>query len=242
MEFGRIVAPTTDALESAERLVRIRLAKGYPMRCTMSKTVNLLAALTLVCPFWLGKSSSGPADKVEEDWQLVISSPNPDEVGPQITTCMSPVADGSTPFVAFDLNYRDSPTFQSGGLQVKVCSDGDVMSSSSQGTALCQTANETITWTQRMTISNDGTVAYTVANGKSTTWGAFGDTQGLDPVSFTAEVTSLESYSPDTSVAKSGAGWQSNRVAKMSLVCVRYYSGNQLISTDTNSRTVELAT
>jgi hypothetical protein len=210
------------------------------MQPTMINIVTLLAALALACPSVRGQTGSGPPDRVEEDWQLVISSPNPTEVGPQITTCMSPVTDGSTPFVAFDLNYIDYPNFQAGGLQVKVYSGGNVQSSSTQGNALCQTTNETITWTQRMRVSSSSSVSYSIINGQSTTWGAFGRNQGLSRVSFTAPITSMAAYSADTSVANSGAGWQSNRVASMTLLCVRYYSGTQLIATDNKNRSVQL--
>jgi hypothetical protein len=93
-----------------------------------------------------------------------------------------------------------------------------------------------------MSISSAGQVTYTIVNGQSTTWGQFGSGQGLNPVSFATSITSLSAYSPDTSVAKSGAGWQSNRVSKMTLVCVRYYCAGQLISTDNTSRSVTLST
>src|SRR5262245_4868156 len=122
------------------------------MRGKTMRSVALLATFALACSIGLGQTPSDPPDRVEEDWQVVIDDPNPDEVGPQITTCMSPVSDDSTPFVAFDLNYRDHPSFQTGGLQVKVYSNGDVLGSSSQGTQLLSTSNETITWTQRMRI------------------------------------------------------------------------------------------
>jgi hypothetical protein len=212
------------------------------MRCTHLKSITFLTTLTLACSISLGQTSSGPADQVEEDWQVVIASADPVEVGPQITTCMSPVADGSTPWVALDMNYRDVQTFQPGGLQLNVYSSGNVLDSSTQGSQLCQTANETIAWTQRMSISG-GNVTYTVVNGQSTTWGQFGNGQGLNPVSFPASsATSMASYSPDVSVAKSGAGWQSNRVATMTLLRVRYYRSGQLISTDNNSRSVTLST
>jgi hypothetical protein len=92
-----------------------------------------------------------------------------------------------------------------------------------------------------MSISDGSTVTYTVVNGQSTTWGQFGGDQGLDPVSFNSSLTSLRSYSPDTSVAKSGTGWESNRVSQMTLVRVRYYRGGQLISTDNSPRSVTLA-
>jgi hypothetical protein len=205
----------------------------------MLKSAASLTAFVLTCSIGLGQTSSGPIDQVEEDWQVVIGSASPAEVGPQITTCMSPVTDSSTPWVALDMNYRDVQTFHPGGLQVNVYSNGTALSSSTQGDELCETANETITWTQRMSVSG-GQVTYTIVNGQSTTWGDFGEGNGLDPVSFSASVTSLSAYSPDSSVAKSGVGWESNRVSKMTLVQVRYYSQGQLVSTDTQSRSVEL--
>src|SRR6516225_2505779 len=102
------------------------------MRSKQMMTATFLVTCALAGSIGLGQtsSSSGPPDQVEEDWQLVIASPDPDESGPQITTCMSPVSDGSTPFVAFDLNYIDYPPFSPGGLEVKVYSTtGDVLDS-----------------------------------------------------------------------------------------------------------------
>jgi hypothetical protein len=213
------------------------------MRSTAKKTAILLATFALAGSVGLGQTSSNPIDQVEEDWVLVIGTPNTDEVGPQITTSMSPVSDSSTPFVAFDLNYRDYPSFLAGGLQAKVYSSstGTVQSSSSQDDDLLQTAGETITWTQRLSLSGGSTLTYSILNGQSTTWGAFGTSQGLNPLTFTAPLTSLASYSPSTSVANSGVGWQSNRVTTMTLVQVRYYSKGQLVSTDTTSRSVDLS-
>jgi hypothetical protein len=211
------------------------------MRSKLTRTATLLVTIALVGSIGLGQTPSNPPDQIEEDWKLVIGSPNPNEVGPQITTCMSPVTDGSTPFVAFDLNYCDYPSFQAGGLQVKVCSDTDVLQSSEQNGNLLQTTNETVTWTQRLSLSGGNTLTYAIVNGQSTTWGAFGNAQGLDQVSFTAAITSLASYSPVTSIAKSGAGWQSNRVSQMTLVQVRYYRAGQLITTDTTTRSVNLS-
>jgi hypothetical protein len=92
-----------------------------------------------------------------------------------------------------------------------------------------------------MSVSDEGTVTCSVVNGQSTTWGQFGQAQGLDSVSFSASVTSMASYSPDGSVAKSGAGWESDRVSRMVLLRVRYYRNGQLISTDNTSRSVTLS-
>lgn len=203
----------------------------------------LLTTIALAGSIGLGQTTPGLIDRVEEDWTVVIGTPNPDEVGPQLTTCMSPVSNGSTPFVAFDLNYNDYPSFQSGGLQAKVysASGSTVLGSASQGTNLLQTTSETITWTQRLSLTGTNSLSYAIVNGQSMTWGDFGQAQGLNPLTFSAAVASLAGYSPTTSVNKSGVGWQSNRVSRMTLTQVRYYSGGQLVSTDTTSRSVNLS-
>src|SRR3954453_10581136 len=112
-------------------------------------------------------------DRVEEDWKVVVANPALTGVGPQVTTCMSPVSNGSTPFVAFDVNYREFPTFSAGGMQLQVWSGTSVLSTASSGTAQFATPNETVTWTQSMKVSS-GTITFDIMNGRSTTWGRFG--------------------------------------------------------------------
>jgi hypothetical protein len=210
-------------------------------RLTLAATTSL-AAFALVCSLAMGQQPAGPApDKIEEDWQVVLATPDPDATGPQLTTCMSPVSDNSTPFVAFDLNYCDYPSFSPGGLQIKVYSGQNVADSSSSGSAVFDTPCETITWTQRMQLSTGNQISYQVNNGQSTTWGQFGYGQGLGSVGYNTSVSDLSGYNPATSVAKSGAGWESNNVVSMTLVRVRYYSSGVLLSTDNTPRSVSLA-
>ncbi len=95
-------------------------------------TIALLASAILALPFG-GSVAQTPMivpDEVQEDWLLVVGTPDIIGIGPQITTSMSPVSDNSTPFVAFDLNYQEYPDFQVGGMQIQVWS-GDTV----QGTA-----------------------------------------------------------------------------------------------------------
>jgi hypothetical protein len=184
---------------------------------------------------------SVPPDQIEEDWQLVIANPDPVGAGPQLSTSMSPVADGSTPFFVFDMNYRDSPSFSPGGMQVQVWSGETMLSSATQGSAQCNTVGETITWTQRIKISS-GVVSFAVDSGRSTTWGKFGQGQQLNiGGSFTTSLASLSQYTPATSTSNSGVGWQRNRVSSMTLVQVRYYAGGKLLQTDKTSRPIDLS-
>ena len=90
------------------------------MRFASTGFVLAMLALGLLAG---GASCTRPRpDQIQEDWQVVIGVPDPAGAGPQISTAMSPVTDGSTPSFVFDLNYQDSPSFIPGGMQVQVWS------------------------------------------------------------------------------------------------------------------------
>ena len=179
-------------------------------------------------------------DSVQEDWQLIVAAPDTTDAGPQITTTMSPVADDSTPFVDFDLNYSEIPDFSPGGMQIQVWDNtAKCLGTSSQGSARLDTVNETITWTQSMSLAN-GSIVYGVSNGQSITWGKFGQGQGLLAVSYPATIADMSNYAPAVSVKRSAVSWQSNRVTSLTLTQVRYYAKGVLISTDTTPRSVTL--
>src|SRR4029077_2107147 len=97
---------------------------------------------------------------------------------------MRTTSDPTPAFVTFYLNYRDYPNWQPGGLQIKAygassdpSSPPPLLDSNTQGTQVCATSGETITWTQRMSLSG-GNINFNVVNGQSTTWGNFGQGQG----------------------------------------------------------------
>jgi hypothetical protein len=188
----------------------------------------------------LAQTPAPVPDQVEEDWQLVVATPDFEGVGPQITTSMSAGADlTSVPWVAFDLNYREYPYFRAGGLQLQAWSGAQLLTTSSEGSGQFNVPNETITWTQRMSVSG-GTMTYSLLNGQSTTFGTFGQGTGSLSVNFPTALTSLTDYSPTVSTAHSGVSWQANNVTSMRLLQVRYYAGGQLISTDNTPRSIDL--
>jgi hypothetical protein len=214
------------------------------MNLPYRRLIFTVGLLVLTAPLGMAQTPSAPPDQIEEDWQVVIAKPDPTAVGPQVTTCMSPTSEPSLEFISFYLNYRDYPNWSPGGMQMKAYGPvpgpgkpAPVLDSDSSGTEVCQTPGETITWTQRMSLVS-GNVRYYVVNGQSTTWGSFGQGQGLVVVSFPSSLPDLSRYKPDYSVSKSGASWQANRVTTMTLLRVRHYSGGILISTDTTPRSV----
>jgi hypothetical protein len=213
------------------------------MLTIMRRTLTILLLAALPISFALGTSAvvAPAADRVEEDWQLVISTPDPSTNSPQITMTMKPGNDTSYPNMIFNVNYQDYPSFTSGGLQMKVWQGNQVAASSSQGSGQLQTNNETITWTQRMSLSG-GNLNFKILSGNSTTWSIFGmaDTDLAAGASAPASLSSLVDYNPDTSVAKSGVTFASGCVASMTLLQVRYYQGSTLLSTDNIARNVSI--
>ncbi len=212
------------------------------MRRTLAAFVVVTAAIGLtMLPASLapGAADAGPVvDQVEEDWEVAINAPDPSREGPQVTTTMSPVGTNRIPFVAFNLNYRDSP-FQPGGLQVQLWNPTAVLDSDTQETGLLSTKGEVITWTQRMSI-NAGVLAYEIRHGRSQTWGHFGEDDNLS-IRTPTSLADLSGYDPDVSASNSGAGWMGNRVTTMTLVQVRYSGNGQLIRTDATPRDCPLA-
>jgi hypothetical protein len=98
------------------------------------------------------------------------------------------------------------------------------------------TADETIRWTQTMSLSN-GDVTYEVTDGTSTTWGGFGG-QGYLQATVETGLDDLSLYSPDVSVEHSGVGYAANRVWKLELTRVRYVLANGDVVEDNAPRTV----
>src|SRR5260221_11115238 len=100
-------------------------------------------------------------------------------------------------------------------MQLQVWSAGKVTDTSSQGQNMFATEGETVTWTQRMSISG-GTLNYNINNGQSTTWGQFGQGSQLS-VSFSTDLTSLATYDPATSATASGVTWEQTYVTSLTL-------------------------
>lgn len=200
----------------------------------MRSAIAALVLLAFAAP--LSAQDAQAPDRIEEDWELIIAEPSPEEEGPQVTTTMSPVGDNSRVFIAFNLNYRDSP-FRSGGLQVQAWSpETELIVSESQHLEQCATPGEAVSWTQTMTLAG-GELTFDIVASSSTTWGPFGQ-DGHLRMTLATMMDSLAGYNPEVSAARSGVGWQANRVERMTLLRVRYYAGDALIRLDETPRPI----
>ncbi|MDB5350324.1 MAG: hypothetical protein JWN86_1571 [Planctomycetota bacterium] len=203
------------------------------MRRTLALMVFTMLPATLAYGTRVADVSS--ADRIEEDWELVVATPDPDANGPQVTTIMNPLQDSTSDFLVFNLNYQDYPTFVAGGLQAKVWKGGSVASTDVQGSGQLQTTGETVTWTQSLSLS-DGTIRFKILSGQSTKWGKFNLS-----ASAATTLSTLAAYSPQNSASKSAVSYAANCVTSLTLVRTRYYQDDTLLRLDTTRRPVTLS-
>ena len=183
------------------------------------------------------KAQTSNVKKVEEDWELVLNEPSPDRAAPQVTCSISPVNHFDGVYAALELNHGTLPGYTPGGLQLQVWNGESWLTVRDYDNTTLQHTAEVVTWTRRMSLA-DGKLTFNVANGNSTSWGAFGS-GGNIKLSLITTLSNLDLYSPDLSASHSGIGFGSQRVQSLKLKKVRYYDGSgNLLSEDTTPRVV----
>jgi hypothetical protein len=175
--------------------------------------------------------------RVEEDWEMVVGTPDPNTNAPQAVCVISPVGHVSSTHATVVLNHQSLLSYEPGGLQLQIW-DGEVALSDRlfPNSGVMDQQGERIRWTQSMEISS-GYITFEITNGTSTTWGSFGG-QGYLKAKVPTELANLNGYSPEVSVSNSGISYAANRVESLRLLGVRLFisSGEQL--DDTTSRIV----
>ncbi|HVA45394.1 MAG TPA: hypothetical protein VNH11_03320 [Pirellulales bacterium] len=180
----------------------------------------LAVGSTLLC----GRASAADVARVEEDWQLVVNQPDVDLNGPQVTCVISP-STADVAYCAFDVNYHTQPDYSPGGMQLHAWDPGSpIVTCDLPEAGVMQQANETVTWTQTMSLT-EGVLSFAVVNGQSVTWGSFG---GGDQtwVSVNTTLANLNGYDPQVSLTNSGVSFASNLVTSLTLTAVRYYAAD----------------
>lgn len=174
--------------------------------------------------------------RVEEDWQLVIDQPDINNDGPQVTCVISPQTVDAV-YAALDINFHSQPDYLAGGIQMHVWDPVDpIQTHNFPVTGVMQQANETVTWTQTMTIF-DNVLLFQVINGSSQTWGSFGGSHAW--IAVNTSLTDLDGYDSNQSLDNSGVSYAGNRVQSLTLVAVRWYdSQGNLLQQNTTPQTV----
>ena len=211
------------------RVSRIQLSMGGAI-CALASVV----LATLAGSLWAQTPS---VLRIEEDWELVIGTPEPSNNAPQVTTLFSPVGSVESVYSTFTLNHHDVPNFTPGGLQIQLW-DGkkNLASKGHPNQELLATLGETIRWTQVMRLSDEGLIVE-IINGTSTTWGNFGGDDSLKLVVPT-QLLDLGQYDPQVSVKHSSGSFAANRVQSLVLKSVRAYNATGLAGEDNTPRIV----
>ncbi|MBI4717927.1 MAG: hypothetical protein HY763_09005 [Planctomycetes bacterium] len=173
--------------------------------------------------------------RVEEDWKLVLNEPDGGIDSPQFHTVMSPYTDLDSYYAQVTWNYRETPDFLSGGLQLQSWNGESQLNRRSIAKSQLSTTAETITWTQSLTIAG-ALLSFDILNGNSTTWGTFGRDM---TIALDASLSFLGDYSPDVSAANACVTYGSNRVDLFVLTEVRWYGADgSLVAVDSTPRVV----
>ncbi len=199
-------------LSSGLRVARVLVGLTFVVACASSNFSGIDAAF--------GQSNSPTIVRVEEDWELVVKSPDANSTAPQVTCAFSPVGHVDSVHATFELNHQSLPHFQSGGLQLQVW-DGDIPRNTHKfpkADAMSQ-PQEVVRWTQCMEVGG-GSLLFEIRNGTSSTWGAFGG-QGYLKATVGTGLVNLNGYSPEVSAKHSGIGYAANRVESLVLKRVR---------------------
>jgi hypothetical protein len=175
---------------------------------------------------------------IEEDWEVVIGTPDPEGNAPQIITAMSSTDRLEDVHCVFELNHSTLPTYQAGGMAMQIWSSDtnlDYWVHPLQG--VLQHENEVIRYKMTMKVSN-GQIRFEIKNGQSTTWGNNWGIGGFYR-NVSTNQTAFSLYSPETSVKFSKVVFAGHRVKKFALKASRKYGPNgNLISEDTTERIV----
>ena len=175
--------------------------------------------------------------RVEEEWELVVTTPDMVSNSPQVACAMTPLAKLEWLYMTFEINHRSDPDYVAGGLNMLVWhGEEHLLTKSSSDTHAMATTGETVRWTQAMTVQ-DGQVTFEVIGGSSVTWGNFGEPGGFR-ATVSAPLSNLNSYSPAVSVKHSGVAYASSCVSKLTLKSVRYYRADGTVQVDATPRVV----
>lgn len=159
--------------------------------------------------------------RIEEDWELVLNTPDLSFPAPQIVIAMKPSVH-STKTAMFLVNHHDSPQFQAGGGQIQIWDDDVLRSYKSFAGPTLIREGERVTWTQYMTRAN-GRFHFGLKAVEGEAWGTnTADTLG-GPISFSDWRHVFDDYSSDNSVEAATITFADERVNSLRLVRVRKY-------------------
>lgn len=157
--------------------------------------------------------------RIEEDWELVLVTPDGASGSPQISLDLAPEPDSPLAGILL-LNYQDAPDFTSGGVQVQLWDGEQRLTTAGMPMPPLDVDNETISFTVFIERSG-GTLRYGVKNGKCGDRINFGG--GRLVVSCADRITTINRYDSNHSLENATIVLGANRVESLRLRQVRKY-------------------
>src|SRR5690606_37881515 len=108
----------------------INMKQANPIRWLLAVDGHSWVVRALCVVGGLLGASSSPAQsivRIEEDWELHVVQPDVQMDAPQIRTTLLPFGDASDLLFQIDINHASFPSFQSGGLQIRVCTNDECL-------------------------------------------------------------------------------------------------------------------
>jgi hypothetical protein len=208
------------------------------LRRSLPAVIAIAVAFMTICAPSDSYAQTGPYVRIEQDWEMMVKKPEPSLLSPQVYIQMSPFPSSSVGGI-FLLNYRDTPSFEAGGLQLQLWdSDRNIgLRSFGNGGQLNLNA-EQITWTQYMELKA-GNLNFGIMKIRSKTWGNSGASDNWSVTTpYSAIKTFTDSYQTTDSLEQSGILFGASNVTSLKLQQVRKYDAGGKYDTETNSQQV----
>ncbi|HEX4589223.1 MAG TPA: hypothetical protein VH120_04800 [Gemmataceae bacterium] len=191
------------------------------VRKSVRAALATLAAAALFATAPTGQARNGIGDivSVEQDWELVVGTPDIDRCSPQVFILGYPESGGDF-WTEFLINYADQPSFSAGGVQIQVWEGSSVLdgADNSPHQSVLQSANETVTFTLAMQVASNN-LRFQAKNVSSTSFGNVGNL--VSNASYDED--NLNKYSTADTMQNSGILCGSSRVVSLTLKQVRKY-------------------
>ena len=82
--------------------------------------LGLLIAVSTIQLAALSVEANQTIDRIEEDWELVVTSPDAGTTAPQVTCVISPTGNLSSTHATIELNHHTQPEYEDGGVHLQV--------------------------------------------------------------------------------------------------------------------------
>jgi hypothetical protein len=221
--FNRLISGPRSFFPNSAIMIRMHLRYQSISRVILS-AVAIAATLATSAAL-----ANGPCIRIEEDWELVLNTPDTVNASPQIVLEMTPET-GSPLTGLFLINYGDTPDFSIGGFQLQLWRSGTNVATESFACPPFDVPGETIAFTLSLDRQSAGRLSYGIMRGTCKAWKDLGK---LPDVTCTDQTSVFANYDSQNSVKNAQILCGEQRIKSLRLVQVRkYYANSKRVDTE----------